>query len=638
MRKRQLVEAERIEDGWAAKWKNAKSSKNHPFLKLMAQIVFGMHLLEQEPPESTAEIVAILQAHVNETDSFLERTNDDFTIATKDIEERIRYLKMPMLHTDVFDAMLNDRKYRNELLLGNEKVERIAERTVKAMDSAMMDLDCGVRSTAELRLYLDGLSTRLPIGNRKVSQIMSAMSGNEQGWTKYLHDLRGQGKYLGERLLALNSITDEISRRAGAASRRNVPLLSRTVSPEKKIPVSPGIRSKFTKEPINHTRAGPWVNKPLPREPTPNTLTPEPILPSRTSSDTVRRLEPPPSHGHSPEPTTSRKLSSDTIRMRLEPPRSQAASPAHRSTPSKRSVDGSPLRPRLADHAPGPGKEENTKALAKCMKASNALRSHPPDFAVKQVPLLPPPVFLPTRTQSQTRRLEPDRQSRSQPNKTFRRSFSQPVLPTVSLHIPVPTRRPTTKAIPRKPVAPAKVEKDMSFAYIEELTSPTIGTNFSPRFSKRVKNLPAPIQSQIAPDLTPKAIDSARFISPAARSNDHDPSNPSYFTIETAETRFANPTPEDQHARKGPRLALFPTQVGPSTPSQPIANGHGATRPRGNTTNNYSPPKEFVNFKAGNAPIPPENGEKVHAPKGASRTLNLTKFFHRKGWSASNAY
>ncbi|SMR60462.1 unnamed protein product [Zymoseptoria tritici ST99CH_1E4] len=637
MRKRQLIEAERIEDGWAAKWKNAKNSKNHPFLKLMAQIVFGMHLLEQESPESTAEIVAILQAHVNETDSFLERTNEDFTIATKDIEERIRYLRMPMLHADVFDVMLNDRKYRNELLLGNEKVERIAERTVKAMDSAMMDLDCGIRSTAELRLYLDGLSTRLPVGNRKVSQILSAMSGNEQGWTKYLHDLRSQGKYLGERLLTLSSITDEISRRAGAASRRNVPPMSRTISPEKKIPVSPGIRSKFTKEPMNHTRAGPWVNKPLPREPIPNTPTPEPILPSRTSSDTVRRLEPPRSHGHTPEPRTSRKLSSDTIRMKLEPPRSQSASPAHRSTASKRSADGSPLRPRLAGHALGPGEAENTKALARSMKDSNCLGSHPPDFAVKQVPLLPPPVFLPTRTQSQTRRLEPSRQLRPEANKIFRRSLSQPALPTVSLHIPAPVRRPITKAIPRKPVASAKVEKDMSFAYIEELTSPTIGTNFSPRFSKRVKNLPAPIQSQIAPDLTPKAIDSARFISPAARFNDHDPSNHSYFATDTSETLFANSTPEDQHARRGPRLVLFPKQPGLSTPSQAIANGHGAARPRSKTTNNYSPPKEFLNFKAGNAPIPPETARKAPAAKGGSRMLNLTKFWHRKGWSVSNA-
>jgi hypothetical protein len=43
-------------------------------------------------------------------DSFLERTWEDFDSANKDIEERIRYLNMPMKHAEVFEKMLDEKK------------------------------------------------------------------------------------------------------------------------------------------------------------------------------------------------------------------------------------------------------------------------------------------------------------------------------------------------------------------------------------------------------------------------------------------------------------------------------------------------------------------------------------------------
>lgn len=110
MRRRQLLEAECYEDGWVTKWKPRRGSKYHPYLKLIAQIVFGMHLLEQEQAKSNAEVVRILQDHVNEVDTFLERTWDEFDSANKDIEERIRYLNMPMKHAEVFEKMLDEKK------------------------------------------------------------------------------------------------------------------------------------------------------------------------------------------------------------------------------------------------------------------------------------------------------------------------------------------------------------------------------------------------------------------------------------------------------------------------------------------------------------------------------------------------
>lgn len=110
MRRRQLLEAECYEDGWVTKWKPKRGSKYHPYLKLISQITFAMHLLEQEQAKSNAEVVRIMQDHVNDVDAFLEQTFQDFQLANKDIEERIRYLRLPMKHTEVFEVMLDEKK------------------------------------------------------------------------------------------------------------------------------------------------------------------------------------------------------------------------------------------------------------------------------------------------------------------------------------------------------------------------------------------------------------------------------------------------------------------------------------------------------------------------------------------------
>lgn len=92
------------------KWKPRRGSKYHPYLKLIAQIVFGMHLLEREQAKSNAEVVRILQVHVDDVDAFLERTWADFEMANQDIEDRTRFLTLPMQHPSTFEKMLDEKK------------------------------------------------------------------------------------------------------------------------------------------------------------------------------------------------------------------------------------------------------------------------------------------------------------------------------------------------------------------------------------------------------------------------------------------------------------------------------------------------------------------------------------------------
>ncbi|KAI7309511.1 hypothetical protein KC315_g12965, partial [Hortaea werneckii] len=102
-RRQNLLDMQHFDDSWTTRWKQRPGAEYHPLLKLMAQIVFGMHLLQQQQAKSNEEVVRILQTHVNEVDGFLERTAEDFDLAIVDIEERIRHLKLPMEHLDVFN-------------------------------------------------------------------------------------------------------------------------------------------------------------------------------------------------------------------------------------------------------------------------------------------------------------------------------------------------------------------------------------------------------------------------------------------------------------------------------------------------------------------------------------------------------
>lgn len=266
-RRQRLLDAKQYDDSWETRWKQKPGANYHPLLKLMAQIVFGMHLLQQQQAKSNEEVVKILQTHVNEVDCFLERTSEDFDLAIADIEERIRHLKLPMTHLDVFNIMLDDKKFRTQLLDGNEKIERIIDRTARAMNAALMDMRKGVQATQELGKYLESVKEPWPRQQSDIAEVYGAMCGNEQGWLKYLKDLQAKGNNLGNLLIHLGTVIGEMSKLAAAASRRNRPQ-SRPISPVRSAPASPGLRSKFSRDttPTSAPRKV-SLNKPLPKEP-----------------------------------------------------------------------------------------------------------------------------------------------------------------------------------------------------------------------------------------------------------------------------------------------------------------------------------------------------------------------------------
>ena len=221
-RRKLLLEQDQYERTVAGRWKQKPGEKFHPLWKLVAQISFGMHLLQQGLAKSDEEVLKILQTHVDEVDGFLERTTEDFDLAQADIDERIRYLKLPLEHRQVFDQMLTDRSFRVAIVEGNEKIEHIIDRTAAAMNDALKDVQKGLDATRELAKYMTRVDKMWEDRTEEHDSVYLAMIGNTEGWTRAFLTLQSKGSHLRKALVQLGSIVAEMQRRAGAASRKNL--------------------------------------------------------------------------------------------------------------------------------------------------------------------------------------------------------------------------------------------------------------------------------------------------------------------------------------------------------------------------------------------------------------------------------
>ncbi|KAF2086256.1 hypothetical protein K490DRAFT_44647 [Saccharata proteae CBS 121410] len=221
-RRQRLLEEDGCNGSYNSQWRKKPGAKYHPLWKLLAQISFGVHLLNQQLAKSDEEVARILKTHVQEVDQFLEKTTEDFDLAVADIQERINYLKLPLEHVNIFDIMLDDKQFRTSIVEGNEKIEKIVERTARAMNDSLVDVEKGVEAINELSRYLKRIGSQWTGGDEELLSIYTAMCGNSEGWLNCLKSLQEKGDSLGVALVQLGSILNEMSKRAGVASRRSI--------------------------------------------------------------------------------------------------------------------------------------------------------------------------------------------------------------------------------------------------------------------------------------------------------------------------------------------------------------------------------------------------------------------------------
>ncbi|KAI5797513.1 hypothetical protein DFH27DRAFT_526270 [Peziza echinospora] len=205
-----------ISNGIAAPFRQ----KYHPLTKLISQIAFGIHLLHKRLAKSDSEVVRILQAHVNDMDTFLSTTTADFDLARSDVSARVKNLKVPLEAgpaSDVFENMLREPAFRAQIMEGNKKVEFVIKRTARAMNRALEDIGEGLKAVDELAKYL--LTLKTGWRNANLTRVYGAMTHNVEGWFRCFVGLQMKGQGLGERLNTLRTVVWEIDRRCGRASR-----------------------------------------------------------------------------------------------------------------------------------------------------------------------------------------------------------------------------------------------------------------------------------------------------------------------------------------------------------------------------------------------------------------------------------
>ncbi|KAH7036410.1 hypothetical protein B0J12DRAFT_744323 [Macrophomina phaseolina] len=242
-RRQRMLEEEDYNESYNAQWRKKPSAKFHPLWKLVAQISFGVHLLNQQLAKSDEEVSRILKTHVQEVDQFLEKTTEDFELALADIQERINHLKLPLEHVNIFDIMLDDRQFRTSIIEGNEKIEKIVERTARAMNDSLVDVEKGIEATVELSRYLDRIGDSWAEGDEELMGIYMAMCGNSEGWLECLRNLQAKGNELGVALVQLGSILNEMTKRAGVASRRSIAGLAINVTINSKVSIQAELKA-----------------------------------------------------------------------------------------------------------------------------------------------------------------------------------------------------------------------------------------------------------------------------------------------------------------------------------------------------------------------------------------------------------
>ncbi|KAK1975668.1 hypothetical protein LZ30DRAFT_342791 [Colletotrichum cereale] len=220
-RREELISQEREDDLPDMLWRYRPGQRQHELQKLMAQISFGVYLLLHGMANSAAQVVSILQGHIDEVDEFLEVVMEDFDQATKDLKERIDYLRLPMENLEAFEKMLEDRNFRLEIVQGNEKIEHIVARTNVQLEQYDKDVQQGLAATKEFAVYLGQQNSGTWRQDRPdVVDIYAAMKGNTEGWYNAFVELQTRGKELNSLVIKLGITVGEMSKKAGEVSRR----------------------------------------------------------------------------------------------------------------------------------------------------------------------------------------------------------------------------------------------------------------------------------------------------------------------------------------------------------------------------------------------------------------------------------
>jgi hypothetical protein len=205
-----------------AQWRADKEQKYHPITKIISQVVFGIHLLCQAMEQSVPEVSTILKGFIQELDGFLRRANGDLDLSLKDVNVLHGNLALPLQHVNVFDQLLNDRRYRTQTLEGNVRIEANIKRYSRLVEDYTVDLQKLNEANIEFGAYLARIGDGWTRGQRELIDIHSAMCQNTAIWDSNVKLLLGKATTLSRLLSNCALCVFEFEKRCAAAARRSM--------------------------------------------------------------------------------------------------------------------------------------------------------------------------------------------------------------------------------------------------------------------------------------------------------------------------------------------------------------------------------------------------------------------------------
>ncbi|KAL2866364.1 uncharacterized protein BJX67DRAFT_381888 [Aspergillus lucknowensis] len=263
-RRKDLLENPQYERLCGRKWRQRVGERYHPLWKLTAQMTFGLHLLAKGTAKSSAAVLKILQAHVDEMDGFVSRTTEDFLIIQVDLRTRIQYLSLPLENLDLFDEMLTDRNFRLAMINYNDHIELAIERFTLAVNDALKDIRKGKEAVSGLWQYLAPASRDNTPLSSNLAAIYGSMLANVDGWNLAFSKLRKKGLALQYAITQLGRAITEMQRRVGVASRKDVVSFVQAPLATPRAKSMQGLAGRGTSICISSPFT---VEKPLPRDP-----------------------------------------------------------------------------------------------------------------------------------------------------------------------------------------------------------------------------------------------------------------------------------------------------------------------------------------------------------------------------------
>ncbi|PQK09881.1 hypothetical protein BB8028_0002g02050 [Beauveria bassiana] len=220
-RRELLLSQGKDEEPFDVKWRYRPGQTQHEVMKLVAQISFGVYLMFNGMANSNTQVIGILQGHIDEIDEFLEVALEDLKQAIEDLTKRIQHLKLPMENITVFEQLLEDRKFRAEILDGNERIDGILTRTNAAMRQWDDDIEAGLRGSTVFSSWLNDQAG----GDWRHEQpdlvdVYDAMKGNTEGWLNAFEDMNERAQEINGLIMTLMTIITEMESKAGEVSRR----------------------------------------------------------------------------------------------------------------------------------------------------------------------------------------------------------------------------------------------------------------------------------------------------------------------------------------------------------------------------------------------------------------------------------